>query len=193
MFFDTQLLNLDFVSIVDVFILLYYFTFASLLIVAFVFDFKHKLIPDFTSYGILALVLIRLSVSSYQLKAISYQLTYDFLAALAVLALFGGIWYFSQGRAMGFGDVKLAPAITLFLGFSNGILAILLSFWLGSFVGLFLIAYSKSRSWHNKDRDLAKGFSLKSEIPFGPFLVLGALIALLWGERIISLYLNFLE
>ena len=187
MFFDTQLLNLDFVSIVDVFILLYYFTFASLLIVAFVYDFKHKLIPDFTSYGIFALAIIRLVVSVlYPIPYTLYPALYDFLAALAVFALFGGIWYFSGGKAMGFGDVKLAPAITLFLGFSKGILAILLSFWLGSVIGLFLIGYSKY-----KDRDLAKGFSLKSEIPFGPFLVLGALIALLWGERIVELYFRF--
>ncbi|OGZ97765.1 MAG: hypothetical protein A3G49_03665 [Candidatus Sungbacteria bacterium RIFCSPLOWO2_12_FULL_41_11] len=176
----------------DIINLLYYFIFASLLIVAFVYDFKHKLIPDFTSYGIFTLAAIRI-ISLFIIHNSSFIiLSYDFLAALAVLVLFGGIWYFFQGRAMGFGDVKLAPAITLFLGFSNGILAILLSFWLGSIIGLLLIGYSKFRSWHNKDRGLVGGFSLKSEIPFGPFLVLGALIALLWGEKIISLYFQFL-
>lgn len=181
-------------NLFDIISLFYYFTFASLLIVIFVYDFKHKLIPDFTSNGIFALALIRLVVVNLYLKSYTLNLLiYDFLATLGVAAVFGGIWYFSKERAMGFGDVKLAPAITLFLGLSNGLLAILLSFWLGSLVGLFLIVSTKFLNISKSDFHIWKSdFDMKSEIPFGPFLVSGALIALLWGERIISLYWQFL-
>jgi len=46
-------------TLTDIPVLLYYFTFASLLVVAFVYDLKHKLLPDFVSYGIILLFLVR--------------------------------------------------------------------------------------------------------------------------------------
>ncbi len=170
--------------------LVYYFAFASLLIVIFVYDLKHRLIPDFATLGILALFVLRLlRVFTFHIlefgvwdlfgiwKLLFGNFSRDILAASVTLIFFGALWYFSKGRAMGFGDVKLAPALVLFLGASKGILAILLSFWIGAIVGVILM--------------LTKRFGWKSEIPFGPLLTLGAFIALLWGEQLITFYFQF--
>lgn len=165
---------------VDILALVYYFAFASLLIVIFVYDLKHKLIPDFATAGIALLALARIVATSYQLQATSLLIVRnDFITSFVTFAAFVGLWYFSGGRAMGFGDVKLAPALVLFLGASKGVLAILLSFWIGAIVGIVLML-GKKAGW-------------KSEIPFGPFLALGAFVALLWGEQLIEIYLNLMS
>ena len=79
-------------------------------------------------------------------------------------------------KGIGFGDVKLAGAIGLFLGLKLTILAILLSFFSGAIVGILLIALHKK--------------SMKDPIPFGPFLAFGAIASLFFGEYIINWYLN---
>lgn len=105
----------------------------------------------------------------------------DFLSALiaaTIIALFfGSLIFITKGRGMGGGDLKLGIFMGLVLGFPNAIVAILLSFLMGSIVGLTLILFRVKK--------------LKNLIPFGPFLVVGAIIALFWSEEIIKFYLNF--
>lgn len=98
-------------------------------------------------------------------------------AAAAVFFFFFAIFYFSKGRALGFGDAELAPTIVLFLGAAKGFLALLLSFWIGAIVGISLIVFGAAK--------------MKSKIPFGPFLAAGALLAFWWGDALIGKYLNF--
>ncbi|OHA07208.1 MAG: hypothetical protein A2934_03400 [Candidatus Sungbacteria bacterium RIFCSPLOWO2_01_FULL_47_10] len=193
-------------TLTDIPVLLYYFTFASLLVVAFVYDLKHKLLPDFVSYGIILLFLVRfLFAVSFRVWGfgiwnlfVNWKLEignyfYDILASVAILALFGGIWFFSKGTAMGFGDVKLAPAIALFLGFQKGVLAVLFSFWIGAVVGIFLIMITRFSNIPKSDfGNGGRRFSLKSEIPFGPFLALGGMISLLWGNELLTWYFNLI-
>lgn len=87
---------------------------------------------------------------------------------------FGGLIYFTKGRGMGGGDLMLGIFIGLALGFPNAFLALLLSFILGSVVGVTLIITRK------------KHFG--QTIPFGPFLSLGSMVTLLWGTEIIDWY-----
>jgi leader peptidase (prepilin peptidase)/N-methyltransferase len=88
------------------------------------------------------------------------------------------ILYLLFPKGIGFGDVKLAGAIGLFLGFKLTILAILLSFFSGAIVGLFLIAIGKK--------------TMKDPIPFGPFLAFGAIFSMFFGEYIIDWYMKLL-
>ena len=77
---------------------------------------------------------------------------------------------------MGLGDAKLSLGIGWLLGTAQGVSALLVAFWLGTIVGLLLIGISKIRALFLP----GKYFTLKSEIPFGPFLAFGALIAFLF-------------
>ena len=86
------------------------------------------------------------------------------------------IFYILFPKGIGFGDVKLAGAIGLFLGLKLTVLAILLSFFSGAVVGLLLIALGKK--------------SMKDPIPFGPFLAFGAITSLFFGDFIINWYMN---
>jgi len=80
----------------------------------------------------------------------------------------------SKGRWMGVGDIKLAFLIGLLLGWPNTLLALFLAFLIGAIIGLGLIILKKK--------------TIKSELPFGPFLILGIYLALFLGEKIISWY-----
>jgi leader peptidase (prepilin peptidase) / N-methyltransferase len=73
---------------------------------------------------------------------------------------------------MGFGDVKLAAALGLLLGFPDIFIALSSGFVLGAIIGVGLIVFGKS--------------GMKTAIPFGPFLALGALIALVGGNVIVA-------
>ncbi len=98
------------------------------------------------------------------------------LMAFAIGGFFMGLIIITKGKGMGGGDVKLGAFMGLMLGFPQGLLAIISSFVLGAVFSICLILTGK------------KHFG--QSIPFGPFLVLGSLIALFWGNQIIDWYLH---
>jgi leader peptidase (prepilin peptidase)/N-methyltransferase len=148
----------------------------SLFIVIFVFDYKYCLIPDEATYSAIVLSSLWIAFSYFSGAVSEMQVLSSFLAALGSALFFFLLWFFSKGRAMGFGDVKLAFLLGLLMGFPKAIVGIFLSFLLGAIIGLILIGMRK------------KG--MKSEIPFGPFLIAGTLIAVFYGEQIINWYLS---
>lgn len=78
--------------------------------------------------------------------------------------------------AMGTGDIEIAAICGIYLGWSNTLITIFFSFIIGAIVGVSLIALKK------KGR--------KDPIAFGPFLAIGTMIATLYGDKIIKIYLN---
>ncbi len=98
--------------------------------------------------------------------------------AIAAAAAGGGLFLvvLAYPRGMGLGDVKLAAVMGLFLG-RNVAPAILVALLVGSVVGLALIAR------HG-------GAARKRAIPFGPFLALGGVVALLAGDQLVDWYLS---
>lgn len=145
----------------------------SLLIVAAVYDARHKILPDTIMYPFLLLTLLAIGVKATLFSGFSWEKA--IVDGVWVGLPFFLLWWLSKGRAMGFGDVKLALGIGWLLGISVGFAAVLLSFWVGAIAGLFLIG-------------LSHGYSMKSQIPFGPFLLIGALIAGVWGITIAQLF-----
>jgi leader peptidase (prepilin peptidase)/N-methyltransferase len=90
------------------------------------------------------------------------------------------IFLISKGRWMGFGDVKLAVLMGLLLGLPNVLVALFLAFLFGAIIGVILMAFGKKSA----------GWRMKSEMPFGPFLITGTFISILWASPIIQWYLN---
>lgn len=96
------------------------------------------------------------------------------LGAAAGAAVFGFIYWVGRKRAMGFGDVKLAAASGLVLGWPDIGLAIILSFILGGFVGSFAILSGQK--------------TMKDRVPFGPILILGSVLTVFFGQPILRGY-----
>ena len=107
----------------------------------------------------------------------------NLLAGIIISLPFFLLWLVSRGAWMGFGDVKLALGIGFLLGIPSGIYAIVLAFWIGGLVGIILLslsAISKKAVNNNQLLILGKRFTIKSEIPFGPFLILGTFLAFMF-------------
>ncbi|MCX6718695.1 MAG: prepilin peptidase [Candidatus Staskawiczbacteria bacterium] len=152
--------------------LAFLFYIASSLIVIFVYDLKHYLIPDKVLFPAIVISLIY-NLTNWQ------NILNVFIALIIAAGFFLFIFLISKGRWMGFGDVKLAVLMGLLLGFPNILTALFLAFFFGAIIGIILMVFEK------------KG--LKSEIPFGPFLIAGTFLALLYGSQIIQWYLNFFQ
>lgn len=157
--------------------MLYALITAALLLVIAVYDYRTmtiavKPLGVFAGLSVLVLVLDGIFSSS------SHIFFTTLGAAAGAFLFFFSFWFFSKGRAMGFGDAELAAAVFLFLGPVRGAVALIVSFWSGALFGILLL------SLHAATR--------RSAIPFGPFLVLGCLIAWLWGDAIVRHYAAFM-
>jgi len=143
----------------------------SFLIIVFVYDLKHYIIPDKVIYPAIFISFLYnfLYSKSYIMNSIC--------SALGVALFFLLIFFVSRGKWLGFGDVKLAFLMGLFLGFPQILVALFSAFFLGAIIGVGLILAGKKK--------------LKSEVPFGPFLVTGTFIALFWSNCLVDWYLQF--
>lgn len=138
-------------------------------VVIAVYDMRLKIIPDFFSYGAAVVALLSIALQSYALGGIDFT---QVVAGPILYGFFAFFWVISKGKWMGLGDAKLALSIGWFLGLSAGIAAILFAFWIGAVLSLGLIFLQRL--------NVAKGrLGMKSEIPFGPFILIGFLVAFL--------------
>ena len=93
---------------------------------------------------------------------------------------FATIWFLSRGRALGFGDAKLGLSIGLLLGAAQGFSAIVMAFWIGAAVSLLYLFIRKS-GFIKSEKEL----TIKSEVPFAPFLIMGAWLSLIFDLDIL--------
>ena len=141
----------------------------SLFIVITIYDLRHKIIPDRLVYPAIIL--------SFAFGVlIGRRSLIDWMAGPILFAFFALIWALSRGRAMGFGDAKLALAIGLLIGLPQGLSALALSFWIGMVATLAFMAVVRSYPLFG----LYKRLTMKSEIPFAPYLVLGAWLSFIF-------------
>jgi leader peptidase (prepilin peptidase)/N-methyltransferase len=148
----------------------FYLIFISMLIAITFIDFEHYLIFDVISVPGIILGLI---FNIFE-KNIVTSLIGAFLGGIIIyLIITIGGWIMKK-EVMGEGDIKLAAMIGAFLGWQNLLAALFLSFFSGAIVGLALIAL-----------DIKKRTDY---IPFGPYLALGGILILLWGNLIINWY-----
>jgi len=98
------------------------------------------------------------------------------IAAVAAGAFFFVAWYVKPG-GMGFGDVKLAAVLGLFLGRSVAV-ALLVALTSGVLVGAVIVGR------------LGIAAGRREALPFGPFLAFGGVVAILVGEPVVDAYLE---
>ena len=149
----------------------------SALIVIFIYDLKHYIIPDKVLFPAIIISLI------FNFRFLIFgefsSFIYAIIAAAIASGFFLAIFLVSTGKAMGFGDVKLAVLMGLLLGLPNILAALFLAFFFGAIIGVTLMIFKKK--------------NFKSEIPFGPFLIAGTFIAIFYGNQIIQWYTNFFQ
>jgi leader peptidase (prepilin peptidase)/N-methyltransferase len=156
--------------------LIYLAFFASLTLVSFI-DLPLRIIPDVISLpGIVIGIVISFLHPQMSVKD-----------SLIGVLLGGGSLYvvasvyhiITKREGMGGGDVKLLAMIGAFIGWKGVLFTILCSSFIGTVVGVTLMLVFSADS--------------KYAVPFGPFLSLGAVIYVLWGEALITWYLGLLR
>lgn len=147
--------------------------FSSLLVISF-YDYRHKLIPT----GYLYLFLITSFFGMFLLRDVA--LIGDILAGPIVAFPFYFLWVISKGKWIGLGDAKLALGMGWFLGLSSATTAILLSFWMGAAVAIILMLLRGTK------------YKMQTEIPFGPFLVLGTFIAFVYSLHLEDILISII-
>ena len=132
-------------------------------------DLEHQLIPDRITLPGIAVGFLTSFVGTRA----------SWLDSLLGILAVGGILVaviILSGGGMGGGDVKLGAMMGAFLGYKLALLALFLAIILGGFVALALLFTGIRRR--------------KDPIPFGPFLAMAAVVAMLWGETILTWYLR---
>jgi len=156
-----------------------YLVMVSGFIVATFVDFEHRIIPDEISIGGM-IVGVAFSLIIPQLQGTHSPFLGVGLSLLGLLVGGGSIYlmgvigdFVFKKETMGGGDVKLMGMVGAFMGWKYA----LLTFFLAPFFGAGFGIVEKIRT---KD----------STIAYGPFLIMGSLVSLFWGDKIISFFIN---
>ena len=159
----------------------------SILVIIFVYDMRHTIIPDDMTIGV---GLIATLLLGYQ-----YVLTHDVTALLmhvgagiAAALFFWGLWYVSNGRWIGFGDVKLALPLGAIVGGSGAFSMIVFSFWIGAIITLLILGLQYlTRKGTTQLFFFGAPLTMKSEVPFAPFLLAGFLLTYVFHANTFSI------
>jgi leader peptidase (prepilin peptidase)/N-methyltransferase len=101
------------------------------------------------------------------------------IALLFSLILFGGLVALTLGRGMGMGDVKLMIALGIVFGWPEIIIVSILSFILGGIISIITL--------------ILKRKTMKSLLPFGPFIVVSSFLVIFFGYEILKFYFYIAE
>lgn len=160
----------------------------SLLVVIMTYDFYHFIIPDSLTITLLTAILV---LTTYGALLRPFDWTtfgFEVLFALCGSAFFLLLWVVSKGVWLGFGDVKLVFPLGLLVGGASVFSFIVLSFWVGAGVSICLLAIQRWRRGKSHLRLVSPAITMKSAVPFAPFLISGALLTFFFKINVLSLF-----
>ncbi len=151
--------------------------FLCIMVVLAIIDFKHMILPDELTIGGGVLFLIY----SFFNPLITYKDA--FISAFGSALVFTLLYFFylkvRKIEGLGFGDVKMMILLGAFLGVNRLLIALLLASLSGVIIGFIFIIF--------------KGKDLKTKLPFGTFLGLGAYVSVFWGDCVLRFIQSILR
>ena len=169
----------------------------AVLILITVYDLRHTIIPDEWSYSFAILAFMSGLPFALELGWRAGVMPLMLAGPICALPLFA-LWVISRGRWMGLGDAKLALGIGFLLGTTSGIFAVFFAFVIGAVISVcILLPYSYLRHMLAHKNGITRlggtqvRFTMKSEVPFGPFLIASTL--LVWLLSIYGIPIPFLS
>ena len=151
----------------------FYLIFGYILIAASFIDFFHYIIPDSLTLS-LAFVGLAYGIVNHELVHSIVGLIFGFVL-LYVVAVLGKVIF--KKEAMGGGDIKLLAALGTFVGVRGVLFTLFVASFLGSLVGVVLIASGNAK--------------MSQRLPFGPYLSLSAIIYLFVGAELLAKVYGF--
>lgn len=151
----------------------------SLVALAFI-DGRFKVVPDSISLPTIAILFILQAIRNFQLAGwqITSEMCSGVLSTMLAMVIGAGWfwlqWFFSRGKWVGSGDIRLGALLGAFLGFPVVVLALFAAYLSGSIWAGYLLARGKVK--------------LKSQLPFGVFLGAAGIAAYLFGPSVVNWY-----
>lgn len=166
---------LNFEKIIDI---SFYLIIGFLFLAIFLWDLKYMIIPNsLVLIGVVATFIYyfyQIFIGNCSLFNFNCGLIAGIIGGGIVSLFFYLMFVFSKGRWIGGGDVKLGFWLGLLVGWHMVYLMLLVSYILGALIGVLLLLRKKKK--------------MNSQLPFGPFLIIGTFITLIWGERLLEWY-----
>ena len=159
------------------------------LAISFAYDSKWFILPDKVSFPLIGIGLIN-SIITVLMSSDKIGSIYSIVGSVFILS---GIYYIlykiSQGKWIGFGDIKLGLGLGLLLAdYKLAFVALFSANIIGCLVVLIIMIIQKISIKTKKTKKL----NMKSHVPFGPLLIIGFIIAGLLGNRLIDIYFSAL-
>ena len=147
---------------------------ATSLVVLFMIDLEHHILPNvITLPGIAVGFLFSLVAPPGPIASLLGIV----LGAGILYAIAAGYFLLRGEEGMGMGDVKMLAMVGAFLGWRAVLLTLVLSSFAGAVIGVAMMLFQRG--------------TLRYALPFGTFLAVGALIAMLFGEAMLQWYLGY--
>lgn len=173
-----------------VFSLVLLFAILSVLVVIFVYDLRHFIIPDKLTIILTGLTIAFLLSNSYQ-ELHWVEFGFQIGAALLGSAFLLLLWLVSKGQWLGFGDVKLAFPLGLLVDAELVFSFIVWSFWIGATISLLLVGAAKFGGGKLHLPFLPTTLTIKSVVPFAPFLISACLLVYFTKSNVLTLFTTF--
>ncbi len=170
---------------------------SSVLLVIFVYDINHMIIPDelvLLAAGLAGLYFIADHFDAFTVVVVLPHV----FASLVTFAFYGGLWLVSKGRWIGLGDAKLSVPLSFILGASATFSFVVFSFWIGAVLSLLIMFYPALRNWYESVKCILRTcpqehivksrryFTMKSEVPFAPFMIIAFWVVSLLNVNILE-------
>lgn len=147
------------------------------LAILFAYDFKWSLLPNKASFVVAGLALLSAAIGVIGAHDIVAALSSIIWSMFILGGIYAIIYLLSRGRWIGFGDVKLGLALGLLLAdWQLAFIALFAANFIGCLIVLPMMVTHKLKP--------------TSRVPFGPLLIVGAIIAELFGRYILNWYLG---
>lgn len=147
---------------------------ATALIVLFMIDLEHQLLPNVIT---LPGIVIGFAFSLVSGPGPLASLIGILVGGGVLYAIAAGYYLLRKEEGMGMGDVKMLAMVGAFLGWKAVLLTLVLASFAGAVIGGLLIAWQRG--------------TLRYALPFGTFLAVGTFVAMLWGEQMLAWYFAF--
>jgi len=159
-----------------------------ILLLITVYDYYHFIIPDEMTLAVTALAASWLGIQYWQGVLTLETLVWTVGASFVGAGFFFFLWFVSGGRWLGFGDVKLAIPLGLLVGPLGVFSFIVLSFWIGAVISLIILGWQKYERGKRRLHLSAETLTMKSAVPFAPFMIAGAVTVYVTQFNVLSLF-----
>lgn len=164
------------------------FLLVSVLMIVSVYDLYHFVIPNVFVY-VLSVIAIVFGSYEWYMTSDVWHILESVLASLFAFGFFAGLWAYSKGRWIGFGDAKLAVPLAFMVGLDGVFSMLVLSFWIGTLISLGIILWQRyGRRGQLRLQLSGRPLTIKSEVPFAPFMILGFLAVLFFQANVLALF-----